>query len=149
MHRRRPDSSEQGAALVEMALVAPFLLLLLLGLIEFGWLFGQFNAVRHATREGARIAAVDAAQSGNQCTIYSTVESSLEGLDAGLSNLDVTLTGGGGMVGDPASITVSVDVNGLTNAPLISAFLPASLSSGADFVLEQNSGWANDTSGCP
>ena len=51
-------SRENGASLVEFALIAPFLLLLLLGIVEFGYLFGQYNEVRHAAREGARYAAV-------------------------------------------------------------------------------------------
>ena len=42
-----------------MALVAPFLLLLLFGIIEFAWVFGQNLSVTHGAREGARLAAVD------------------------------------------------------------------------------------------
>lgn len=141
-------SSEKGAALVEMALVAPFLLTLLLGMVEFGWLFGQYNAVKHATREGARVAAVDASATGDECVILDSVTSSLEGLGAGLSNLQVTLTGGGGSMGTEGTITVSVDVGSLTGAPLISSFLPGSLSSTAEFRLERDAGWSNTLS-CP
>ena len=46
---KRSQRSEQGASAVEMAMVAPFLLILLLGIIEFGYIFGQYNEVRHAT----------------------------------------------------------------------------------------------------
>jgi Flp pilus assembly protein TadG len=53
-NRRR----ERGANLVEFALVAPFLILLLLGIIEFAWVFAQDLTVKHGAREGARLAAV-------------------------------------------------------------------------------------------
>ncbi|MGH8926247.1 MAG: TadE/TadG family type IV pilus assembly protein [Acidimicrobiia bacterium] len=54
----RRHKSERGANLVEMALVAPFLILLLFGIIEFSWVFAQDLTVKHGAREGARLAAV-------------------------------------------------------------------------------------------
>ncbi len=45
--------------LVELALVAPFLFLILFGVVEFGWAFTQHLDVRHGSREGARLAAVN------------------------------------------------------------------------------------------
>jgi Flp pilus assembly protein TadG len=41
-----------------MAFVAPFLILLLFGIIEFAWIFAQDLTVKHGAREGARLAAV-------------------------------------------------------------------------------------------
>jgi Flp pilus assembly protein TadG len=150
--RERRRRGERGAALVELAILAPLLILLVLGIIEFGWLFGQFNAVRHAAREGARIAAVNAGQGtadpSDQCDIYDVVEYSIEGLGGGLSNLTVSLTGQGASVGQEGSITVTVDVSGLSGAPIITSFLPDTLSSRADFRMEQPANWSNDTSGC-
>jgi Flp pilus assembly protein TadG len=55
LHIRR---RERGANLVEFALVAPFLILLLFGIIEFAWVFAQDLTVKHGAREGARLAAV-------------------------------------------------------------------------------------------
>lgn len=52
-------SAERGATMVEFALILPMLLLVLMGIIEFGWVFTQAMEVRHAAREGARIAAVN------------------------------------------------------------------------------------------
>ena len=54
----RLKRSERGANLVEMAFVAPFLILLLFGIIEFAWLFAQDLTIKHGAREGARLAAV-------------------------------------------------------------------------------------------
>jgi hypothetical protein len=53
-NRRR----ERGANLIEMALVMPFLIVLLFGIIEFGWVFAQDLTIKHGAREGARLAAV-------------------------------------------------------------------------------------------
>ncbi len=53
--RRRGD---EGASALEFAVVAPVLLLLLFGMIEFGLIFQGQLAVTHAAREGARLAAV-------------------------------------------------------------------------------------------
>ena len=59
MDGRRP-STERGANLVEFALVAPILILLLFGIIDFGWAFSQNVDLKHAAREGSRLAAVNA-----------------------------------------------------------------------------------------
>lgn len=47
-------STERGAALVEFALVFPILLLLLMGIVEFGLLFYNKQVLTNASREGAR-----------------------------------------------------------------------------------------------
>ncbi len=64
MSRSSPDPDrrcrgEDGAVLVEFALVSPLLFLILFGIIEFGWLFGNELDTRHATREASRLVAVN------------------------------------------------------------------------------------------
>ena len=49
--------SQNGQSLVEFALVLPILLLLVLGVFEFGWILKAEIAVSAAAREGARYAA--------------------------------------------------------------------------------------------
>jgi len=56
--RRRRDS---GQALVEFALVAPFLFILILGTIEAGRFIFLYELMNNATREGARYAIVHGA----------------------------------------------------------------------------------------
>jgi hypothetical protein len=48
--------SECGAELIEFALVFPLLLLILLGVVDFGILFQRYEVLTNATREGARVA---------------------------------------------------------------------------------------------
>lgn len=49
---------EHGAAAVEFALVLIPLIILLLGIIEFGYIFNQQLTVTNAAREGARVLAI-------------------------------------------------------------------------------------------
>jgi Flp pilus assembly protein TadG len=42
---------------VEAALVMPLLLLLIMGLLEFGWVFLRTQHITHAARHGARVGA--------------------------------------------------------------------------------------------
>lgn len=51
--------SERGAAAVEFALVVPILLVLLLGIIEFGRAYNVQISLTHAARETARTMAID------------------------------------------------------------------------------------------
>jgi len=48
--------SERGAELIEMAVVLPLLLLVLFGIIEFGFMFQRFLVLTNAANEGARVA---------------------------------------------------------------------------------------------
>ncbi len=55
---RRFLRAESGAELIEFSLTLPLLLLLVLGMIEFGFLFREYEIVTNAAREGARIAVL-------------------------------------------------------------------------------------------
>ena len=50
--------SERGAELIEFGLTLPLLLLLVLGIIEFGFLFQEYEVVTNAAREGARLGSL-------------------------------------------------------------------------------------------
>ena len=50
--------SEDGAQLVEFALVLPLLLFVVLAIAEFGFIFQRYEVVTNAAREGARMAVL-------------------------------------------------------------------------------------------
>jgi Flp pilus assembly protein TadG len=50
--------SERGAELIEFALVFPLLLLVTLGMIDFGLLFHRYEVLTNASREGARVSVL-------------------------------------------------------------------------------------------
>jgi Flp pilus assembly protein TadG len=138
------NKRERGASLVEFAFVLPFLLILALGIVEFGFVLGQMNDVRYGAREGARLAASNAASAS---TMRGLVCSAMDQS----SGQTVTFTdSAGGAVGEEAVITVSTPVQSVTGAALISSLLPSSLSSTARARLEKPStNWSTETGACP
>ena len=54
----RLRKSEDGAELIEMAIVLPLLLLLIMGLVDFGFLFQRYVVLTNAAAEGARVAGL-------------------------------------------------------------------------------------------
>ena len=54
---------ETGQAIVEFAIVLPLLLLILCGIIDFGWIFYNQLSLQDCTREGARYGSVNAGNS--------------------------------------------------------------------------------------
>lgn len=56
LKRVRRLLDERGQTLIEAGLVLPLLLLVVLGILDFGMLFWKFESVTNAAREGARIA---------------------------------------------------------------------------------------------
>jgi Flp pilus assembly protein TadG len=52
------DSGERGAALLELALVLPLLLVVTAGIVDFGFAFQRYEVVTNAAREGARLASM-------------------------------------------------------------------------------------------
>jgi Flp pilus assembly protein TadG len=55
MMRTPRSQSQRGAALVEFALVVPLLLVVIAGIVDFGFLFQRYEVVTNAAREGARL----------------------------------------------------------------------------------------------
>lgn len=63
--RARAATTDRGSNIVEFAIVAPILFAVVFGIIDFGWAFSQNLDVKHAAREGARLAAVNAGTGAN------------------------------------------------------------------------------------
>lgn len=78
---RRHGRKDDGANLVEFALVVPVLALFLFGIVQFGLAYDQKQSINSAAREGARRAAIADASVTNQ-SIKDRVEDSFDGLGA-------------------------------------------------------------------
>lgn len=80
--------SARGTELVEFALVLPLLMLVLGGIIDFGFLFQRYEVLTNAAREGARLATL-----GYSCAdVKARVTSYLDaGLGAGASSQSTVL----------------------------------------------------------
>lgn len=61
--------NEKGQAVVELAITLPILLLILCGIIDYGWIITNQNAIDYSAREGARYAIVHASEANSVDTI--------------------------------------------------------------------------------
>ena len=87
----------RGQSLVEFALVLPAFMILLLSLLEFGFVFAHHQGVEYATREGARTAAALANGQNNQngspgATTCSTIDNQV------IAAVQRVITGKGSLV---------------------------------------------------
>lgn len=67
----------RGQTLVEFALVIPLFIVMLVGIIEFGFAMNAVLAVSFATREAALVAAEAGSADGADCMILTKVEESI------------------------------------------------------------------------
>lgn len=65
---QRFAKSEDGAAMVEMTIVSSLLFALVLGFVDFGYAFYQWNAATKAVQIGARLASISNAVATNLAT---------------------------------------------------------------------------------
>lgn len=102
----------RGAVLVEFALVAPLLLILLFGIIEFGFAFVQWLDVRHGARETARLVAVNYRPSTAEGSAQAQ-EILAEGcarMDDGGEGSTITIQVPAGQPGDPGQVGQRLEV---------------------------------------
>lgn len=115
-------SDERGAALVEMAIVLPLLLLVLFGIIEFGLVLQQSQVLSNAAREGARVGSVrrttpPCTAAGVQAEVIAAVLAYANAMNVIVDAGDITVEAqvGGALDSDPEGLcgkdnTVSVTV---------------------------------------
>jgi Flp pilus assembly protein TadG len=104
--RRRRDR-RSGQALVEFALVVPFLLLLILGIVDFARAWNVYQMLTDAAREGAREAVVDNGKTEAQVktiVIDYTARAAIT-----LTTADITITGMSDGRGEPTTVRIEYD----------------------------------------
>ncbi len=113
-----PDSrGEKGQTLVEFVLVAPVLLLILFGIVQFGVAFKNSVVVTDAVRAGARKAAVSSTASNPTATTQQAVVAAAGDLDASKLQIVVTSTWrAGDSVTVSASYPYQIDILGIVVA---------------------------------
>ncbi|HEY2355304.1 MAG TPA: TadE/TadG family type IV pilus assembly protein [Gaiellaceae bacterium] len=120
--------SEQGQTLVEFALVLPILLLLVIGIFDFGSAFNSKNDLNFLANTAARYAEVNACAGcasatppyTGHCAIHDYVKSTADTSDLRQSlNITFTLPSGStGAVGDPLQVTASAPFSWLGGVSL-------------------------------
>jgi Flp pilus assembly pilin Flp len=104
----RAVRNEDGAALVEFALVLPLLLLLLIGMLDLGKAFNYWIDETHLANEGARYAAVNK-NPGPGASLQQSIKSQADSA-ALRDELEVCITfpgAGGAVIGEPVQVRVS------------------------------------------
>jgi len=110
---------EDGAAMVEFALVITILLLIVFGIIEFGRIFNAQLTVTHAAREGARVGVVTPVTS-RDTVIKNTVKDRAASIT--LTDANIVIDPVAASTGESMTVTVNYNVDLV--APFISAILP-------------------------
>jgi Flp pilus assembly protein TadG len=127
---RRLLRAEHGAELIEMAVVTPILLLLVMGIVDFGFLFQRYVVLTNAAVEGARVATMPgytAADAQARVQAYAT-----NGGVTGVVNAAATpvaLPGAGGGTWPGMQVTVTHVYNLRYVAPIITLVAGSSASS--------------------
>jgi len=118
--RRSPYGSDAGVSLVEFALVLPLLLVLLLGMLDFGKAFNYWIDSTHLANEGARWAAVNKNPGLGSLQNYVQQQADTPELKGGgTSSLPnplqvcISFPSGTANVGDPVHVTASLTYNWL------------------------------------
>ncbi|HEU4800021.1 MAG TPA: TadE/TadG family type IV pilus assembly protein [Gemmatimonadales bacterium] len=100
--------SENGQALVEFALLTPFLLVFLVGILEFGRAWNAHIVVTQAAREGARKAAIyDEAGVITADSVRHAVMQAIRGTNLNGDSTQITLENWDGPSGDSLVVTVA------------------------------------------
>lgn len=111
-------ADERGAALVEFAIVVPILLVLVMGIIDFGRMLAVAASLSAAVRDGARMAAASGDLTDN--TQVTAVRTRVASAFDAFGGAAIGTTGGGTLTvkAPDANGNVSVSVTGYKYAPI-------------------------------
>ncbi len=79
---------ERGASAVEFAMIVPLLIVLVLGIAEFGHAFSVQGTLSAAAREGARVMALQ----NDQAAARTAVRTAAATVTPGITNAQITIT---------------------------------------------------------
>ncbi|MBC8014152.1 MAG: pilus assembly protein [Sporomusaceae bacterium] len=111
----RHVKDNRGQTLVEFALILPVLLLLVVGMMDFGLILNQQMIMAEAAREGARSAALG----GNNGTVTTVARTAAGAID--IAQLTVTITPDLRIRGEAVTVRVT---NPVRITQLVRPFLP-------------------------
>ncbi|GEM_PF-3847479 len=119
--RSRRKSGQEGQALVETAFMILAVLLLLMGIIEFGFIFYTYVRVSNATREGARAGSLWLMTTGGTGTLTDTVQTAVRAEVAAIENDDIVVVIENNVEDLKAGDTITVTATYDYPLPIVSA----------------------------
>jgi Flp pilus assembly protein TadG len=138
--------NESGAALIEFAIVLPLLLILLLGMLDFGKAFNYWIDETHLSASGARWAVVNN-NPGPGATLQDSIRQQADtaelrdggtGAVADPVEVCISFPDGTSNVGDPVKVTVTSDYSFLNFIGVKTGVTEASIADSATMRLEQS-----------
>jgi Flp pilus assembly protein TadG len=142
------DRPDRGANLVEFAVVMPFLLLLLIGIVEFSWTFATNLDVKQGAREAARITAVNEPSGGN-LNLTAEICDRMDLVGDDTATQIIWTSSANPEVGEGVTLTVRTPHDTLTGF-LDWAFVGVTnLESTVEIRIEQDPDWGPGTFNCP
>jgi Flp pilus assembly protein TadG len=104
---------ESGAVAVEFALLAPFLLLIMLAVVTFALQFSILTAVIHAASEGARASISGSTDADRASAAQQRVQDIFQSYGSLLSASNVTVTTAAGIIPNTYAVKVDYDTKGI------------------------------------
>jgi Flp pilus assembly protein TadG len=121
MTRRSTWSSERGTAILETAMTLPLLLLVSVGIFEFGRAYQTWQVLTNAAREGARVAVLPNPVAGApeaRVRQYLTLGQIPNPDTAGVTITPNTVDLGGGAIANTSVVTVTYPFNFVVLQPV-------------------------------
>lgn len=132
-----------------MALVTPFLLLLVLGMVEFGWLFAQNLDIKHGAREAARMISINEDPPGGGTQAQRIIASVCDRMDL-FPGTSVELVQNGTTVDSPATAQVSIAAGQNTLTGFLDWAIPPTMTitSTVETRLQKEADWTSASGSC-
>jgi Flp pilus assembly protein TadG len=128
--------SQKGAALVEAAITIPMILLISVGIFEFGRAYQTWQVLTNAAREGARVACLEGTSDAD---VRTRVNDYLSG--GGLTTLadgNIVLNRNAGMTGTTAtasSVTINYPFSFMVLNPVVRLITPSDTTTGTPITM--------------
>lgn len=103
-------ASERGAVAVEFALLAPVLIMILLGITEFGRAYNVQVSLTNAAREGVRSMAIN----NSQAAARTAAKSAATQLSPALTDGNITFSAANCAAGAQMTVTISYSLSTMT-----------------------------------
>ena len=103
-------TSERGAVAVEFALLAPILVMLLLGIMEFGRAYNAQVTLSSAAREGVRVMAIN----NSAAAARTAVKAAASGLRPALSDANIIVSPTNCTTGAQMTLRITYNLSTMT-----------------------------------
>ena len=104
------NRSERGAVAVEFAILAPILVMLLMGIMEFGRAYNAQVSLTNAAREGVRVMTI----SNNQASARTAAKNAAVSLIPGLTDSNITFSSTSCTTNAQMTVTITYSLSTLT-----------------------------------